>query len=445
LGNIKGTSKKQMVHNIEILEAFRRAFSWKQTRTILILSVGLTLTTAMFTAGYGYSVFSIPFKDAGQLVTVGYPYTFMGQVGYNSDGSPQQGGVPASLFFDLKERKDVFTDLAAETNHMGERYGTAGDSVMWQVMAPKQNAYFGGRDVTDNYFDVLGVSFQGLHEWKLSGGTTYPIPLIVTHETGMKAFGYDAIGKEFNTDSSKITLFGILPEGFLSFRANRGNFGYGFSPLLLNRADTDDVNVVARLAPGITPQLAEQMLSGYSDKYAPVSSDSTASRIIVRSFQNELLKPSRRIVLGAWLMGGLILILCIANVAGIYLMRCNYQLREFALKTALGANILNLIKPLLFELIVLSGIAAVIASMMVQSILSVIKNMVPVANTAFGKPASGWIIFIFLLTCMIVMIGVSLTPAVMVVLKNFIRGFNGSHLTMFRSFITAYSIRDCRN
>jgi len=37
-----------MIHNVEIIEACRRAFSWKQISTVLILAVGLTLTTAMF-------------------------------------------------------------------------------------------------------------------------------------------------------------------------------------------------------------------------------------------------------------------------------------------------------------------------------------------------------------------------------------------------------------
>jgi hypothetical protein len=53
---------------------------------------------------------------------------------------------------------------------------------------------------------VFGVSFPGLHEWKQHSETTYPVPLIVSHETGMKGFGYDAIGREFDTNSDKITL-----------------------------------------------------------------------------------------------------------------------------------------------------------------------------------------------------------------------------------------------
>jgi len=421
------------MHNIEILEACRRAFSRKQINTILILTVGLTLTTAMFAVGYGYSAFSIPFKDAGQLVTIGFPIIepFLGNVFYDNSGNISLDGVPASLFYELKERKDIFTDLAAYKGRYQEMYGRGGWTYNWTIMMSKQNISFIGYDVTDNYFDVLGVSFSGLHEWKQNSETSYPVPLIVTYGIGMKNFGYDAIGKEFDTGSSKITLLGILPAGFLSVPENRKDMG--FSPLILNRIDTGIVKIIARLAPGVTPQLAEQMLYGYSDYSVAILDDPNASRIFVSPVMEKILKPTRRIALGSWLMGVLILVLCTANIAGIYLMRCNYQHGEFAMKSALGATFINLIRPMLFELFILSGIAAIIALMMVRSILTVITNMVPVSNIAFGKPASGWIVFVFLLVCMIVMVVASLTPAVIVVLKNYRREFNRSHLTMFRS------------
>ena len=422
-----------MIYNLEILQACRRAFSWKQISTILILAVGLTLTTVMFAVGYGYSAFSIPFKDAGKLVTVGYPSTIIGQVQYDSSGNPRIAGMPASLFFDLKERKDVFTDLAAYRTRQQTTQDGLGWHTYWQIMAPKQNTRFPGLLVTDNYFDVFGVSFHGLHEWKKHSETTYPVPLIVSHEIGTKNFGYDAMGKEFDTDSGKITLFGILPEEFILLNALGRGGNSGFSPLILNRADTDTVGVVARLAPGVTSKLAEQMLSGISHPSTPAPDDPMASRIITVSVQEQISKSSQRIVLGAWLLGGLVLIMCIANVAGIYLMRCSYQIGEFALKSALGANFLNLVRPLYFELIILTGIAAVIAGMMIQSILTVLANMVPVTNMAFGKPVSGLPVFVFLLVCMIVMVVVSLTPAVMVVIKNYRQEFKLIHLTTFRS------------
>lgn len=421
-----------MIHSIDIMQACRRAFSLKQISTILILAVCLTLTSAMFAVGYGYSVFSIPFKDAGQLVKIGYSTASpTGQERLDGFGAPMLTGIPASLFFELKERNDVFVDLAA---HRTRRQDTpsGGWTTFWPIMAPGQNVPFQGFDVTDNYFDVLGISFRGLHEWKQSSETSYPVPLIVSHETGTKYFGYDAIGKEFDSVNGKITLFGILPDRFLPLLYSFES-GYGFAPWILNRAATDRIEVIARLVPGITPQLAEQMIFNISDQFAPASKNQPVPRIVVSSILEERLAPARRIVLGAWLMGGLILILCIANVAGIYLMRCNYQLGEFALKSALGANFINLIRPLFLELLLLSCIAAIIAGMVIPGVFVIIENMIPAGNMTFGNPASGWIMPAFLLVCMIFVVVGSLMPAMMVVLKNYRQEFNRSHLTTFRS------------
>ena len=421
-----------MIHNIDIIQACRRAFSWKQISTILILAVGLILTTAMFAAGYGYSAFSIPFKDAGQLVKVGYSTVSpTGQARLDGFGAPMLTGMPASLFFELKERTDVFVDLAA---HRTRRHETpsGGWTTFWPIMTPGQNVPLQGFDVTDNYFDVLGISFRGLHEWKLSSETAYPVPLIVSYGAGTKDFGYEAIGREFDSGSGKITLMGILPERFLpllySFEKD-----IGFAPWILNKAADDRIEVIARLAPGITPQLAEQMIFNISDELAPASKNQAVPRLAVKSILEDRLAPTRRIVLGAWLIGGLILILCIANAAGIYLMRCNYQLGEFALKSALGANFFNLIRPLFLELLLLSGIAAVIAGIMIPGIFAFIESMIPADNMAFGKPASGWIVYVFLLVCMIFVVVVSLMPAMMVLLKNYRQEFSRSHLTVFSS------------
>jgi len=420
-----------LIQSIDVMQACRKVFSWKQTGTILILAIGLTLTTVMFAVGYGYSVFSIPFTNAEQLVTIGPPIISMGRVAVDDTGIPILDDMPASLFFEFKERKDIFADLAAYRGRRQEVHGRQGFlTTLWQIRSPKENVSFPGFDVTNNYFDVLGVSFPGLHEWKQYSETSYPVPLIVSHGAGIKNFGYDAIGKEFDAVSGKITLFGMLPDGFLSLIASSKNLG--FSPLILSRATTDGVTVIARLVPGVTPKLAEQMLSSISVPSNQIADDPAAARIIVNSVQEEILKPARRIVLGAWLMGGLILILCITNVAGIYLMRCSYQLDELELKFAIGANFFDMVRPLFFELIALSGIAAIVAYMMIQSILAIISNMVPVTNMAFGKPASGWIVIIFLLACMIAVIIVSLMPAVIGVLKNYRQGFNRSQLAMFR-------------
>ena len=89
-----------MIDNIDFKLACRRALTWKQVNTILILVVCLTLSTVMFAVGYGYSAFSIPFKDAGKLVKIGYSAASpTGQATLDGFGAPMLSGIPTPLFF----------------------------------------------------------------------------------------------------------------------------------------------------------------------------------------------------------------------------------------------------------------------------------------------------------------------------------------------------------
>jgi len=96
------------VSGFELKQAARRVFTWRQAGSIAIPAIGLALATIMFAVGWGYSSLSLPFKDADQLVRVGYVFP-----NYTGDDA---GRLDAdySPFFEWKERKDVFTDVAAE-------------------------------------------------------------------------------------------------------------------------------------------------------------------------------------------------------------------------------------------------------------------------------------------------------------------------------------------
>ena len=139
----------------ELKQAVRRVFTWKQTGAIAIPAIGLALATIMFAVGWSYSALSLPYKDADRLVMVGYvivsPYSI---VGFGPDMTIRLTG-DLQPFFDWKERKDIFTDVAATRIH---RRGSGSDLV---AKTPIGNVKIGLLDATVNYFDVLGISFPG--------------------------------------------------------------------------------------------------------------------------------------------------------------------------------------------------------------------------------------------------------------------------------------------
>ena len=102
--------------------------------------------------------------------------------------------------------------------------------------------------------------------------------MALNHKIGFSSFGYESIGKLFPAqEGGGVVMNGILPENFVS-----PGCGYVAVPIEIRPGERGEIGrlhsadgtvsdmianpltVYARLAPGVTPQLAEQMLSGTS-------------------------------------------------------------------------------------------------------------------------------------------------------------------------------------
>ena len=340
----------------------------------------------MFAVGWSYSSFSLPYKDADRLVEVYYE---------NAENNPDLLGLHQP-FLEWKERRDVFTDVAArrraEFNILLVKTG-GGSILLWP------------QEVTANFFDMLGVSFPGIQAWKKAVNIKYPLPVVLDHKTGFNYFGHESIGKLFPAEEGGgIVVNGILPENFVSPFG-----GSAFVPIEIRHGMNDMKSVLvvyARLAPGVTPQLAEQMLS-VGTSGIRTSAGGPPPRLKVQPWVDSIVARLRPIVIAAWAMRALILVLCAANLGGILLTRTTYRLREYALRAALGASLSNLVRTLLLEICGIAVIAALVAAYAAWIAMPYIADRVPVILNAFGRPVFEWEAVIFI---------ISATAAVMLVI-----------------------------
>ena len=428
----------------ELKQAARRVFTWRQTGAVLIPAIGLALATIMFAVGWGYSSLSLPYKDAGQLVRVGYVYPD------NAGDSAGFLNAEYQPFFDWKERKDVFDDVAAQRRM----------SDLWMYMTVKSDngsVRLDVREVTTNFFDLLGVSFPGIQAWKAAANVKNPKTVVFTHKTGVNKFGHESMGKLFpSPEGNGIIPAGILPENFvLPVTNGLDESDWAFAPIELRPGDNanytqskmmnadgsfsgrvsnssrDPLEVYARLAPGVTPQLAEQMLAGASGEYTSVLG--TQQRLSIKSLDDALTKQSKPIVSYAWAMCALILVLCAANLGGILLARCTYRLREYALRSALGAKLSNLVRTLLLELLGVAVISAVAAAFIAWLAMPAIAGRVPIKQQAFGRPFFGQEAVVFLIAATAAVIFASAIPSIVVLMRNYYKGFTSGILAVFRS------------
>ena len=386
----------------------RRVFSWRQAGVFLIIFVGMTLSAVMFSIGYGYSSRSLPYKDSERLVFVGFKPT-----------SSSRSVLIPMLFLNMqpyqewKERGDLFADIAAYSSD---------DS--WRLNGASGNIILRGYKATANFFDVLGVWFPELEEWKRSTGTLNLPTVVFTHGVGMREFGREAIGQLLREQGSDgIIAGGILPSSFVlpDEVLNESAAERGIIPILADDIGPSMSYVIARLAPGITPQIVEQALNAVRDK-------NTTFEIGVMPIRYAMTESSRHIVLGSWALGGMVLILCCANLSGVLLVRGNYRLREYAIRTAMGAMFFDLARLLLMELMAISILAAGAAWFAARTIVAAVG-----ATEIVRRQASGWEETIFLIAGTVAVAILSVLASLVVIGRNYRRGFSGGAASVFYS------------
>ena len=394
----------------------RRVFSWQQAGAFLILSIGLILALVMFAIGHGYSSYSLPYKDADRLIMIGRS-PIKGQVMSIFPALP----FTAQPFLEWKERKDLFADIAIFQQFEAWRLRTSNGN----INLPRYQA-------STNFFDVLGLWFPELNAWKHSVRTRDLPTVLFTHGVGIGRFGPEAMGQLFRTtDGGGIIAGGILPVNFaLPYENISGRTReFGVIPVSEDEIDIESSGwVIGRLAAGITPQIVEQALTATMSK-----DDAAFWKIEVKPLLYLMTESSRPIVYGSCVLGGLVLILCTANLSGILLVRCSYRLREYAIRTAMGATFLDLTRLLMMELAALSILAAGTAWFVGRAVVAVVGGMVPVKYLSLGRPIFGWYETVFLIAGTIVVAILSALAALVVIGRNYRREFSLGQFTVFHS------------
>ncbi|OLC80230.1 MAG: hypothetical protein AUH72_12365 [Acidobacteria bacterium 13_1_40CM_4_65_8] len=168
------------------------------------------------------------------------------------------------------------------------------------------------------------------------------------------------IGRTIQLDAQPYTVVGVMPAAFdfppsgsidvwtpLSFDPNDG---HGRS------RKARSLNVVGRLADGVTPEQAQREMTVVASRLATTYPDSNAgwgARVIAAQEQLvTTVRPALLLISAA--VGFLLLIVC-ANVANLILARLSTRRTEIAMRAALGASRWRLARQVIAESVVLAG------------------------------------------------------------------------------------------
>jgi predicted permease len=291
---------------------------------IVTMALGIGANAAIFSVVYGLLLESLPFRDAGRIVSL-------------LETHPR---VPGSLeatypdFQDWRTQQTSFEQLAAYSvvnpNTVSLQLGDRAEQVH-RVLA------------SGNFFAVLGVSpllGRTLNEHDDLGDGSHVA--VLSNLAWRRYFGGDrgVVGRSVELNGTAYTVVGVLPA-----RAEFPASGEVWLPLALLDKPTQasrvwhSVRVLGRLRAGVTLAAAQtemQTIAGRMAKANPATNrDESVELSSLREQLIGALRPALLCVMGCVV---LVLVIACANVANLLLVRASALQQDTMVREALGAT-----------------------------------------------------------------------------------------------------------
>ena len=350
---------------------------------LITLALGIGANTAIFSVVNAVLLRPLPFDDPERIVWVW-------------DTQPQLATAPTSLpdFLGWKEQNQSFEHLAAfQSGKMFLDAGNGTTDTAVGLVTPELFSVF-------HVSPILGRTFT--NEETLPGRFRVAV---LSQSMWQNRFGSDpnVSGRTLLLNGAPYTIIGVMPAGF-SY-PDRAEL---WRPLPIDPAKLDPgphyLNVVGRLKPGVALAQAQADMSTIAARLSWQYREKNAGHGVK-------LVPLTNIVVGDVslalyvLLGavGFVLLIACANLANLMLARVGGRQKEIAVRTALGASRLRIVRQLLIESIILAigggVIGLLLAFWAVSWVVSLSAETIPrVHEISVDPQAAGFTLLVSVVT-----------------------------------------------
>ena len=334
---------------------------------VITLGLGIGANTAIFSVVNGVLLRPLAFRNADRLVRIWHVPPEKSFPGIKTFS------VSAANYLDWKKQNDVFEKMAIY--HYGGFTLSAGDHAE-SVEAT---------DVSGDFFATLGVRpilGRTFSEEEDKPGKSHVV--VLSNRFWQEHFGSnrDIVGQTVTLDGSSYSVVGVMPPSFRfpDYALMWAPLGWTDEQKAIRGNHNDQV--IARLKSGVDLRQAQAEMNTISSRLAQqYPEDDKDWGATVLPLQADLVsdvRPALLVLLGA--VGFILLIACV-NVANLSLAKTFSRHKEIAIRTAMGASSLRILRQLLAESVFLAllggALGLALSHFGVRLIMAFLANRVP--------------------------------------------------------------------
>lgn len=352
---------------------------------VIALGLGIGANTAIFSVVNAALLKQLPYHEPERLMIVWEANRIKGN---NKNNVVSPGNL-----LSWRDQNTVFSELAGFVGFTANLTGTDN---------PEE---ISGQAVTTNFFSTLGV--QPLHGRSFSPEEDHEGKdnvYVLSYSLWQRRFGSDKniVGKNISVNGNQIKVIGVMPPEFdwhikeFAFINRSPEFWTPFALPAEREPRGRYLSVVGRLKPGVTQEKAQVEMSTIASRLEQIyPASDTGWGVKVVSLNTQLTGDIRLPLLLILSAVSFVLLIACANVANLLLARAASRQRELAIRTALGAGRWRVIRQLLTESLLLSGLGGLLGVLLATWGISALLSLAPRNLIAVDKVTLNTTVLIF--------------------------------------------------